>query len=408
MRICLLSYRSNPYSGGQGIYIYYLSKELIKLGHEVHLLSGPPYPDVVEGVQVHKLESLGLYDKKRPFLEDLSRLRNPLRVYEYLAVCFGTFPEPFTFSIRAYYRLRRLLPEYRFDIIHDNQCLGYGLLMIKRLGVPVVATIHHPIPIDREIELSQAKNLWDKFRLKRWYSFLTMQYRVSPRLDRVITVSDSSAKDIRRIFKVPDNALRVVYNGVDSEFFHNDGDAAKEPHSLIMVSSGAGHTKGVPYLLEALQSVRKETDVKLTIVGNDNPESEPVRLVRKHGLGGSVSFTGGIDREELARCYSTAEIAVVPSLYEGFGFPAAEAMSCGLPVISSDAGALPEVIGEDGKTGILVPRADSGALATAIKRLLGDKNLRRKMGQAGRKRVEKEFSWNNAASKMVKVYEELL
>ncbi len=408
MRICLLSYRGNPYSGGQGIYIYYLSKELLNLGHEVHVLSGPPYPDVVEGVHVHKLESLNLYDSQHSFREDLSRLRTPLRLYEYLAVCLGTFPEPFTFSIRAYNRLRGLMPDCRFDIIHDNQCLGYGLLLMKRLKVPVVATIHHPIPIDKEIELAQAKGLWDRLRLRRWYSFLPMQYRVSPRLDRVITVSNSSAEDIQRIFKVPSNVLRVVHNGIDMDFFHNDGNIPKEPHSLIMVSSGAGHTKGVPYLLRALRSLRREAEVKLTIVGSDDHDSEPARMVREYGLEDIVTFTGGIEREELARRYSTAEIAVVPSLHEGFGFPAAEAMSCGLPVVSSTAGALPEVVGRDGETGLLVPPADSDALAAAIKRLLDNEGLRKKIGQAGRKRVETEFSWKEAARKTVQVYEELL
>jgi len=279
---------------------------------------------------------------------------------------------------------------------------------MKRLKVPVVATIHHPIPIDKEIEFAQAKGVWDRFRLRRWYSFLPMQYRVSPRLDRVITVSDSSAEDIRRIFKVPAAALRVVHNGVDIDFFHNGDNIPKEPHSLIMVSSGAGHTKGVPYLLEAIRLLRTESEVKLTIVGNDDPDSEPAKMAREYGLEDIVTFTGGIEREELARYYSTAEIAVVPSLHEGFGFPAAEAMSCGLPVISSSAGALPEVVGRDGETGILVPPADSEALVAAIKQLLDNEELRKKMGQAGRKRVETKFSWKEAVVKTVKVYEELL
>ena len=408
MRICLLSYRGNPYCGGQGIYIHYLSRELRNLGHEVHVLSGPPYPDVVDGVKVHQLESLNLYDSPFSTWGDLWRLRNPLRLYEFLAVCLGTFPEPFTFSIRAYNRLRGLLSHYKFDIIHDNQCLAYGLLLMKRLNIPVVATIHHPIPIDKEIELAQARNWQEKFRLRRWYSFTAMQQRVSTRLDRVITVSNSSAEDIRRILKLPDNTLRVVHNGVDIDSFQSDGSAPKEPHSLIMISSGAGHTKGVPYLLQALRSLRRQVEVKLTIVGNDDPKSEQAGLVREYGLEALVTFTGRIEREELARRYSTAEIAVVPSLHEGFGLPAAEAMSCRLPVIATRAGALPEVVGEDGETGILVPSADSDALAVAIKRLLGDGELRKRMGEAGRKRVQRNFSWEQAAKKTLQVYEEVL
>lgn len=407
MRICLLSYRGNPYSGGQGIYIYYLSRELQSLGHEVHILSGPPYPDVVDGVTIHKLESLNLYESQHLW-RDFLRIRTPLRFYEFLAVAVGTFPEPFTFSIRAYNRLRALMPRYKFDIVHDNQCLAYGLLLMKRLGIPMVATIHHPIPIDKEIDLSMARNPWDRFRLKRWYSFLGMQHHVSPRLDRVITVSKSSAADIQRYFKVPERLLRVVYNGVDTDFFNCDGNTPKRPHSLIMVSSGQSNIKGLPYMLRALHMLKNEVDVKLTVVGSAAPDSQPVKLIKEYGLERMVNFTGGIEREELARLYTASEIAVSPSLYEGFGLPAAEAMSSGLPVIAARAGALPEVVGEDGKTGILVPPAEPGALAAAIKRLINDEPLRKRLGEAGRKRMQQNFSWRKAAKRTVEVYQELM
>ncbi len=407
MRICLLSYRGNPYSGGQGIYIHYLSRALQSLGHEVHVLSGPPYPNVVDGVRIHKLESLNLYESES-LRRDLLRIRTPLRFYEFLAVSVGTFPEPFTFSIRAYNRLRALMPQYKFDIIHDNQCLAWGLLLMKRLKIPVVATIHHPIPIDREIDLSQARNPWDRFRLKRWYSFLGMQHRVSKRLDRVITVSRSSAADIQRYFQVPEKALRVVYNGVDTDFFNCDGSVPKKPHSLIMVSSGQGNIKGLPHMLKALHSLKDKAEVKLTIVGTAPPDSQPARLIHEYGLEHTVTFTGAIEREELARLYAAAEIAVSPSLYEGFGFPAAEAMSSGIPVIATSAGALPEVVGKDGETCILVPPAEPDALAAAIKRLLNDQPLRKRLGEAGRKRVYQNFSWKQAARKTIAVYEELL
>jgi len=403
-----LSYRGNPYSGGQGIYIYYLSRELQNLGHEVHVLSGPPYPEVVDGITVHKLESLNLYESPNTFWQDLARVRNPLRLYEFLMVCLGTFPEPFTFSIRAFHRLRALLSQQRFDIVHDNQCLAYGLLLMKRLKIPVVATIHHPIAIDRAIELAQAKNLRERFRLRRWFSFIGMQRRVSSRLDRVITVSKRSAEDISRIFKVSDDALRVVLNGVDTDFFFSNGEIPKEPNSLIMVSSGNGHTKGLPFLLKALLQVREDTGATLTVVGNSAPDGEPARLVREYGLEDAVTFTGKIEREALARLYAGAQIAVVPSLYEGFGLPAAEAMSSGLPIVSTRAGALPEVVGEDGVAGFLVPPADPGALAMALEHLLSSEHLRRSMGEAGRKRVEENFSWQQAAKRTVQIYEELL
>ncbi len=408
MKICLLSYRGNPYCGGQGIYIYYLARELRNLGHEVHVIAGPPYPEVAEGIKLHQLESLNLYESENSPLEDFLRIHNPIDFYEFMAVAVGTFPEPFTFSLRAYRKIRELLPYHKFDIIHDNQCLGYGLLLMKRLKVPVVATIHHPIPVDRDLEVAQARNLWQKFSLQRWYSFCFMQGLVSRRMERVITVSQSSADAIERSLKVPQSKLRVIYNGIDINLFKRDGVVIKEPNSLILVNSGEQSLKGVPYLLKALRLLRDGTELKLTVVGSPNPDGRYPKLVEEYGLGDIVTFTGRVTMEELVKHYLASEICVVPSLYEGFGLPAAEAMSCQLPVITTRAGALPEVVGRDGDSGILVPPADPDALAAAIKSLLSDESLRRKMGEAGRKRVERNFTWEQAAKRVVEVYEEVL
>lgn len=409
MKICLLSYRGDPYCGGQGVYIHYLSQELCNLGHEVRLLSGPPHPNVVDGVKVEKLESMDLYASTTGYIPERPlRLLRPLNFYEYVAVLLGTFPEPFTFSMRAYGRLRRLLAHGRCDVVHDNQCLGYGLLLMKRLKIPVVATIHHPVSIDRKMDIAQAGSLRSKFKMLRWYSFLTMQRLVSRRIDRVIAVSNSSAEETTRSFKVSPDRLRVVYNGIDSELFKRDDSIRREPNSLIVVR-GEGPIKGLHYLLRALQLLKDEMEVNLTLVGNPPANGKfPASLVRECGLEGRVNYTGKIGAEELVRCYSAAEVAVVPSLYEGFGFPAGEAMSCQVPLIATKAGALPEVTGEDGEAGMLVPPADSAALAGAIRRLLGDELLRKKMGQAGRKRVERNFTWRQAVEKTVEVYQELL
>jgi glycosyltransferase involved in cell wall biosynthesis len=408
LKICLLSYRGNPYSGGQGVYIYYLSRELRNLGHEVHVVSGPPYPVLEEGITLHRLESLMLFDRKHTFREILPKINSPLKLLELASGLTGDFSEPFAFSMRAYKSLKSQLANEKFDIIHDNQCLGYGLLLMKNLKIPVVATIHHPVHIDRQIEMSQASNLWKKFLLMRWFSFISMQNRVSRRLPRIITVSQQSAEDINRFYGVSKNALRVVYNGIDVDRFKANGKIDKVPHSAIMVSSGSGYFKGVPNLLDALNLLKGEVELKLTIIGANDTQNKVVQMVRQRGLEGVVSFTGKIETDELVRRYCSAEFAIVPSVYEGFGFPAAEAMACKLPVIATRAGALPEVVGEDGDCGILVPLGNPAMLASAIKRFLKDENLRLKMGEAGRKRMESTFSWNQAARKTVGVYEELV
>ncbi len=408
MRICLLSYRGNPYCGGQGIYIYYLSRALRELGHEVDVMAGPPYPEVAEGIQLHRLESLNLYETEDSVLRILSRLHEPVNLCEALSVGTGAFAEPLTFSLRAYRRIKALMDERRFDVIHDNQCLGYGLLLLKRLGIPIVATIHHPIPIDRDMAVAQARYPWRKLLIRRWYAFCGMQGRVARRLERIITVSNSSARSIEQAHGVSRNSMRIVHNGIDTDLFREVNGVPKHPSSLVLVNSGEQSLKGVPYLFQALRMLKGGADIKLTVVGSPVPDGQYLKLIRQYGIEDMVTFTGRVTADELVRHYSEAEICVVPSLYEGFGLPAAEAMACGLPVVSTTGGALPEVVGQDGDAGILIPPAQPEALAAAIRTLLADAPLRRRMGEAGRRRIESEFTWQRAAQKTVEVYREVM
>jgi glycosyltransferase involved in cell wall biosynthesis len=236
-----------------------------------------------------------------------------------------------------------------------------------------------------------------------------MQRIVAQRLDRVINVSQASAQETQCVFKIPQSKLRVVYNGIDTQTFRKQDGVLKEPNSLIMVGNTEDRKKGILYLLQAMQILKDGVKIKLTIVDRKPPDTlYAPQLVREFGLEDRVTFSGRLDVAELVRCYSAAEIAITPSLYEGFGFPPAEAMSCGLPVITTRGGALPEVVGEDGEAGILVPPADPRSLAAAIKQLLANEPLRRKMGEAGRKRIERLFTWEEAAKKTVEVYQEVL
>ena len=406
MKICLLSYRGHPFGGGQGIYIHNLSKALVNLGHEVDLLSGNPHPVVVDAVRVHKLESLDAYSWTGRLPPEPLRLVYPLNLYEVASVMLGGFPEPFTFSLRAHRKLWWLSRHRKFDVIHDNQCLGYGILLMKQFKIPIVCTIHHPVSVDRELDIRNAKG-WMKFKLFRWYSFLTMQRFVARLKDRILAVAESPANDTAKAFKIPRDKFRVVYNGVDTELFHADDSVQKQENNLIVVG-GYSPIKGLTHLLKAMTLLKGEMDLKLTIIGGPPDGKYSGGLVREYGLEDSVTFTGRISHKELAKRYSAAQVAVVPSLYEGFGFPAAEAMACGLPVISSSAGALPEVVGRDGEAGVLVPPADAGSIAAALKRLMPDEGLRRRMGAAARRRVETHFTWEQAARKTVEVYEELI
>lgn len=404
LRICLMTYRGNPTCGGQGVYIQYLSRALKELGHEVDVLSGPPYPELAEGIALHKIPGLDLYNPEHLFkvrkIRDLASLVNQ---FEFISMCSGGFPEPFTFGIRAHRHLRKRQKKY--DIVHDNQSLSYGLLGIVRSGYPTVATIHHPITVDRDAEIGAAEGWLRRMKARRWYAFLTMQKRVSRRLSHIITVSNSSRADIGREFRIPAERFRVVPNGINLDCFYPLNGIKRADHQILVTNSADTPLKGLRYLLEAVAEIRRERKIRLVVIGKPKTDGVIERLVAELSLGDTVRFTGRIPHEEFARHYAESTMAVIPSLYEGFGMPAGEAMACGVPVISTSGGALPEVIGD---AGILVPPADKLALREAILALLNDPERRRRLGEAGLARVKNSLTWRHAAQKTVEVYREAI
>lgn len=405
LRICLLTYRGNPTCGGQGVYINYLSRALLELGHKVDVVSGPPYPELADGIVLHKLPSLDLYNINHLFkVENLSDLKSPINQLEYLGMSSGGFPEPLTFGLRAYQFLRN--KRFAYDIVHDNQCLSYGVLGIpKLLSIPTVATIHHPITVDREAEIQAAKTIRRKIMISRWYSFLRMQGRVSRRLRSIITVSECSKNDISKDFKIQEHKFRVVPNGINTDYFYPLPHVKRLPHNLLVTNSADTPLKGLRYLLEAVASIKRKRNIKLTVIGKPKKGGTVESLVKNLGLHDCATFTGRIEYEDFARYYAEATMAVIPSLYEGFGMPAGEAMACGVPVISTTGGALPEVVGD---AGILIPPADREAMERAILLLMDDPEECERLGQLGLERVKSSFTWKHAAQKTVDVYRETI
>ena len=404
MRICLLTYRGNPTCGGQGVYIKYLSDALKDLGHEVDVISGPPYPELGKGITLRELPGLDLYNPDHLFkIKNIRDLASPIHQFEFISMCTGGFPEPFTFGFRARKYLSRA--DRKYDIVHDNQSLSYGLLGIAALGFPTVATIHHPITIDRKTEMHDAGTLLGKLKVCRWYSFLSMQKRVSRRISHIITVSECSKKDISRDYRIPLQRFRVVPNGIDTEVFHPVKGIQRSDHQIIVTNSADTPLKGLRYLLEAVAAIRKERVIRVVVIGKPKKDGVIERLVSEWDLGETVKFTGRIEHSEFARYYAEATMAVIPSLYEGFGMPAGEAMACGVPVISTSGGALPEVVGD---AGVLVPPADADALRQAIVALLDDPERQKELGEAGLDRVRKSLTWRHAAEKTVQVYREAM
>ncbi|MGH9226207.1 MAG: glycosyltransferase family 4 protein [Acidimicrobiales bacterium] len=407
LRIALLTYRGNPQSGGQGVYTHYLSRELAALGHSVTVFSGPPYPELAPGVALVKVPSLDLYRPDDPFRTPArSEFRDAVDVLEFAIMCGAGFPEPLTFSLRA----RRVLGGRRdeFDVVHDNQCLGYGILGLVRDGFPLVATVHHPITVDRALDLAQAPTWKRRLTLRRWYGFLRMQKRVVRRLPRILTVSESSARDVCGQMGGRPEQMAVVPVGVDTALFRPVAGVARVPGRLLTTASADVPLKGLVPLLEALAKVRTERHAELVIVGRPRPDSPLRATIERLGLEDAVTVAGVVPAERLVELYAESELAVVPSLYEGFSLPAIEAMACGVPLVSTTGGALPEVVGRDGETALLVPPGDPSALAASIGRALDDEALRRRLGEAGRARVVERYSWRATAEATFEQYRQVI
>lgn len=404
LNICLLTYRGNPTSGGQGVYVKHLSKALVGIGHNVDVISGPPYPHLDEKVRLIKMPGLDLYNPEHLFRpKSYAKLINPLNMYEYLSVCAGNFPEPFTFGERVYSYLRKQRVNY--DVIHDNQCLSYGIGRLAQKALPTIVTIHHPITVDQREDYKAAKTIAQKLRVFRWYSFVRMQKKVAKKFSHIITVSEFTKKDIAREFSLDESRFRVVYNGINNDFFYPLQNGPRPENSIIVTNSADTPLKGLNFLLEAVAAIRKKQPVKLTVIGEPKKNGIIEKLVGQLGIGDIVRFTGRIANEEFAEFYAKSTVAVVPSLYEGFGIPAAEAMACGVPLIATSGGALPEVVGD---AGIIVPPADASALSKAIIYLFNNPDERKRYAQAGLARVNKVFSWAKAAEKVVEIYTEAI
>ncbi len=437
LNIALLTYKGNPFCGGQGVYVRHLSRELARLGHRVEVIGAQPYPVLDENeigrgseneggnedgkgseggsgggfaepgrLSLTELPSLDLYRQPDPFrTPKRDEYRDWIDALEVATMWTGGFPEPLTFSLRARRHLRARSGE--FDVVHDNQTLGYGLL--GDIGAPLVTTIHHPITVDRQLELDAAESRRRRASVRRWYGFTRMQKRVARRLPSVLTVSGTSRQKIVDHLGVARDRIHVVHIGADTDLFSPDPSVPRVPGRIVTTSSADVPLKGLVFLVEALAKVRTEHPrAHLVVVGKRPTEGPVAQAVERYGLEGAVEFVKGLSDAVLVDLVRSAEIACVPSLYEGFSLPAAEAMATGTPLVATTGGAIPEVAGPDGETCLAVPPGDFGALAAALSRLLGDPGLRVRLGRAGRERVLARFTWAKAAEGTVAHYREAI
>ncbi|MDQ3351433.1 MAG: glycosyltransferase family 4 protein [Actinomycetota bacterium] len=405
LRIAYLTYRGKPHIGGQGIYTRHLTKALADLGHHVEVFSGQPYPELDPRVTLTKLPSLDIFNDhfpgRAPAFWEIKNREDLLEVLQFSA---GTFSEPLAFSARA---LRELGPRAgEFDLVHDNQCLGYGILRLAG-KIPTIATLHHPITRDRALEMDHAPTRWKRWSVGRWYSFVKMQGRVASRLPRILVVSQNSIDDIHRDMGVERDRMHLVPVGVDPELFRPLPHVERIPGRLVTTASADVALKGLSFLIEAFAKLRTERDLSLTIISKPKP-GKTMDMIERLGLSEHIEFVTGVPDERIVELYAQAELAVVPSLYEGFSLPAIEAMATGTTLVATDGGALGEVTGADGDTVLACRAGDADALAATIARGLDDRVLASRVAEAGRRRVLDRWTWRRCAEQTVSHYRAVL
>jgi glycosyltransferase involved in cell wall biosynthesis len=405
LRVAYLTYRGKPHVGGQGVYTRHLTKALADLGHSVEVFGGQPYPVLDDRITMHKLPSLDIFNDTYPGrVPAYWEIKTWPDVVETARFMTGQFSEPLAFSKRA---LRTLTPRVNdFDLVHDNQCLGWDILKIEKL-IPTIVTLHHPITKDRELEMSHAPSRWKRRSVGRWYSFVDMQGKVASKMPRIVVVSENSITDINKDMGVSRDRMRLVPVGVDPDLFKPQPHISRQPGRLITTASADVALKGLSYLLEAMALLRKDRDIRLTIIGKPRP-GHSMDLIDSLGLRPHIDFVSGVTDERIVELYAEAELAVVPSLYEGFSLPAIEAMSTGTCLVATDGGALPEVTGTHNETVLQCPAANSEALAAVIATGLDSAELRARIGEAGRQRVISRWTWKHCAELTVEQYREVL
>jgi|TARA_B100001093_G_C26762685_1_gene986458 glycosyltransferase involved in cell wall biosynthesis len=401
LKILILSYRSAPFGGGQGIYVKDLSQALVNLGHEVTVFSGPPYPELDKKIVLIRSPGLNLFEtfnfKDRFFKFINHKDKTTSDFYEFFSVLFGGFPEMRTFGVRA----KKHVLKNKYDLVIDNQSVSYGMEYIQIL-TPLIEVIHHPITMDLKYELSTSNNLIYRFSRHRWYSFLRMQKKVAPLLKNILTPSNNSKKDISKEFHVKPENISVIHNAVDSNIFRPYPEIKNLPQRLITTASADVPLKGLDFSLYALADLSKEfQDIELLVIGTLRKGGHTDRLIKKLNLNERVTFKTGITKDEIAQEYAKSSVAIVSSLYEGFGYPVAEAMSCSIPLIATDVASIPEITDN---FAILIPPKDSDAIRDSIRKILLEPDLYNKVAAKGRLHIKNKFNWQTIG----KQYEELM
>ena len=401
LNIAILSYRSAKFGGGQGVYVKDISLALTLIGHNVDVISGPPYPDLHEGINLIKLPGLNLFETfsfkdriKKLFYKKQKKIND---YYEFFSVLFGGFPEMKTFGDRA----NDFLSNNNYDLVLDNQSLSYGMLEIQK-RFPFIEIIHHPITFDYKYELASSKKIKYKFSRYRWYSFLKMQKKVAPKINRIVSPSQSSKDGIIKEFKCNEENITVINNGLDTDEFRPISKYIRNPYRLITTASADVPLKGLDYSLKALKDLKSDfPEMHLIVIGSIKENGHTQRLINELDIKDSVFFKSNITKAKITELYSTSSIAIVSSLYEGFGYPVIEAMSCEVPLIATNISSIPELV-DDYAT--LVDPKSYKMISDSVKEIMIDYKKYKEIAINGRQHVIDRFNW----AKITKQYENII
>ena len=399
LNIAILSYRSAEFGGGQGVYVKDISKALQSAGHNVEVISGPPYPNLDNGIKLIKLPGLNLFEtfsfKDRLKKIKKKRSKSLSDYYEFISVLLGGFPEPKTFG----YRANKFLSKNNYDVIIDNQSISYGMLNIQKNN-PFIEIIHHPITFDFKFELAASKKIKYKISRYRWYSFLRMQKKVAPKIKNIITPSHSSKEGIIEEFDCSKDAVTVINNGLDTDEFSPIESVTPDPFRLITTASADVPLKGLDYSLRALKLLKKEfPKIHLIVIGKIKEGGHTERLIRKLSISDSVFFKSNLSKNDIKELYASSSIAIVSSLYEGFGYPVIEAMSCEIPLIATNVSSIPELTSS---FATLINSKDENAIEKNVKNILLNYKSYKERAIRGRNHIKQTFNWDKITSEYEK------
>ena len=401
LNIAICSYRSAPFGGGQGIFVFELSKALYDLGHNVDVISGPPYPNLKNSIKLIKSPGLNLFstfnfqDRLKIFSEKKNKSADDW--YEFISALFGGFPELKTFGNRA----QNLLSESSYDVVIDNQSLSYGMIKVQK-NIPLIEIIHHPITKDYRYDIKFSKGMIQKISKWRWFSFLKMQKKVSLKLKVISTPSHNSKKDITKDFGVLEKNISVIPNGIDYEGFTPMQDIKRVPEQIITTASADVPLKGLDFTLLAVARLKEDyPGLKLVIIGAPRPGGHTERLIKRLQIDQNILYRSNLTRHEIAVEYAKSNIAIVSSLYEGFGFPVGEAMSCAIPLIATNVASIPEITQSFAE---LIPAESTDAIELAIRNIFTNPTKSQLRADAGRMHIIENFNWK----KIAKLYENLI